>query len=87
MISLQFLNGVASLLHNWNSPGRKACHSAAILILVLLFCVSFYANLIKMSSRRSIQHPELDLVRLRPMKNDEDLPTVQEHMLPADFGR
>ena len=39
-----------------------------------------------MSSRRSIQHPELDLVRLRPMKNDEDLPTVQEHMLPADFS-
>ena len=40
-----------------------------------------------MSSRRSIQHPELDLVRLRPMKDEQDLRTVQEHMLLANFGK
>ena len=40
-----------------------------------------------MSSRRSIQHPELDLVRLRPMKDEQDLPSVQDYMLPTDFGK
>ena len=63
-------------------------HFQVAILFEFYYSVFWLKNLIeKMSSRRSIQHPELDLVRLRPMKDEQDLPTVQEHMLPANFGK
>ena len=39
-----------------------------------------------MSKRRSIKHPQMDMVNLRPWVEDKDIPTIQEHLIPDDFG-
>ena len=39
-----------------------------------------------MSKRRSKVHPNMDLVRLRGAVADEDIPSVEDYMLPVDSG-
>ena len=39
-----------------------------------------------MCRRRSKVHPTMDLVRLRGAVADEDIPSIEEYMLPADSG-
>ena len=39
-----------------------------------------------MAKRRSIQHPHLDMVKLRPLRDEKDLLSIAEHMLPINFG-
>ena len=63
--------------------GRLYNPSAAA-ILIELFSV--LKLLPKMDKRRSIPHPELDLVRLRPWRDDKDLPEIQDYLIADDFG-
>ena len=39
-----------------------------------------------MAKRRSITHPEMDLVKLRPWREDRDIPSIEEMMIPDNFG-
>ena len=40
-----------------------------------------------MAKRRSIRHPAMDMVRLRPWREDRDLPSVEDSMIPDDYGK
>ena len=40
-----------------------------------------------MAKRRSTTHPEMDLVKLRPWGEDRDIPSIEETMIPDDFGK
>ena len=40
-----------------------------------------------MASRKSIIHPEMEFVKLRPMQDPKDLPSIEEHLLDADYGK
>ena len=40
-----------------------------------------------MAKRRSTTHPEMDLVKLRPRREDRDIPSIEETMIPDDFGK
>ena len=40
-----------------------------------------------MARRKSLIHPEMEFVKLRPMQDPKDLPSIQEHLLAADFGK
>ena len=39
-----------------------------------------------MAKRRSTTHPEMDLVKLRPWREDRDIPSTEETMIPNDFS-
>ena len=39
-----------------------------------------------MAKRRSTKHPEMDMVKLRPWREDRDIPSVEESMIPNDFS-
>ena len=40
-----------------------------------------------MASRKSIQHPDHPMIRLRAPVEDKDLPDVQNFDIPVDFGK
>ena len=40
-----------------------------------------------MPKTRSLKHPEMDLVTLRPWVDDKDIPSIEEHKLADDFGK
>ena len=40
-----------------------------------------------MAKWRSATHPEMDLVKLRPWREDRDIPSIEEMMIPNDFSK
>ena len=40
-----------------------------------------------MSKSRKIRHPTMEMVKLREPLTDPEIPSIQEHMLPADAGK
>ena len=43
--------------------------------------------LTKLASRKSIQHPDHPMIKLRAQVEDKDLPDAQNFDIPPDFGK